>query len=94
MTDDDYMMLIFLILGLGIIVIWQFLATRRLKRRVSTLELRLTQPAADSGALGAPPKARDGEVDDLRKRVQVLERIATDGNPALEREIEDLRRAG
>ena len=95
MTDDDYMLLIFLILSLGVLVISQLLATRRLKKRVSALELQVTQPAQP----GRPPDVnpavtRGGEVDELRKRIQVLERIATDGNPVLEREIEELRSAG
>ena len=96
MYDDELMIMMFTMIGLAIIVLRQFFTTRRLKKRVSALELRTVQPAAHPVDLidSSPPNARDSEVDVLRKRVQVLERIATDGNPVLEREIEALRRAG
>lgn len=64
----------------------------RLRRKIERI--------AERGALKAPTLAElpvkqfDPEVEQLRKRVQVLERIATDGNPVLDQEIEALRRAG
>ena len=96
MYDDELMIMMFTMIGLAIIVLRQFFAVRRLKKRVAALELRAIHPAgnaADQLEL-VPQKARDSDVEDLRKRLQVLERIATDGNTMLEREIESLRHTG
>ena len=96
MYDDELMIMMFTMIGLAIIVLRQFFVMRRLKKRIDAFELRMIQPAANPAGLvdPSPPAARESEVHELRKRVQVLERIATDGNQILEREIEALRHVG
>ena len=96
MYDDELMIMMFTMIGLAIIVLRQFFVTRRLKKRVSALEVGLAPPPAQPASLPdhSPSSARDTEVSELRQRVQVLERIATDGNQVLDREIEALRHAG
>ena len=93
---DELMIMMFTMIGLAIIVLRQFFVTRRLKMRVSALELGMNQSATAATALTdvATTPARETDVSELRKRIQVLERIATDGNPVLEREIEALRHTG
>ena len=96
MYDDELMIMMFMMIGLAIIVLRQFFVTRRLKKRVAALEMQLPQSAGHTAGLmeASTPAARDSEVLELRKRVQILERIATDGNQILDREIEALRDAG
>ena len=96
MYDDELMMLMFAVIGLAVIALRQYFVSRRLRKRLDALELRTIQPATHhpEAMLAAPAAPRESDVDALRKRIQVLERIATDGNPVLDREIEELRRAG
>ena len=90
MSDDDYMFLVIAILALAIMAVWQFRAMRRLRKRVGELETRIAGPAAESEHLDQP-SARDRQVEDLRNRVHVLERIATDRENSLARQIDELR---
>ncbi len=96
MSDDEIAMMISTIMVLGIAVVWLLVSNRRLKRRMAQQEARLE--AKLDAALSEPTAARalpaHQELDELRKRVQVLERIATDDSPKLARDIEALRHTG
>ena len=77
----------------------KFYAVRRLRKkldRISDAALASLEgsPAAQMPVVAAAPQRESDELLQLRRRVQVLERIATDGNPTLEREFDDLRRVG
>ena len=93
MTDDDYMFLVIAILGLAIMAVWQFLAMRRLRKKVRQLETSMAGSATKSAQLEQSPvtPAHEKQMEELRNRVQVLERIATDRETSLAREIEELR---
>ena len=90
MTDDDYMFLVIAILGLALMAVWQFFAMRRLRKKVREVESSIARPATQGEQLEQRP-AHDRQVEDLRNRVHVLERIATDRETSLAREIEELR---
>ena len=92
MTDDDYMFLVITILGLAIMAVWQLFAMRRLRKKVRQLESDMAGSGTKSELeqSGVTP-AHEKQVEDLRNRVQVLERIATDRETSLAREIEELR---
>ena len=86
MTDSEFT------LGVGIFMLlaaFQQFRIVRLRRKIERFAEAATERPAQ--AVNAGPAA---EYDELRKRVQVLERIATEGSPTLERELEELRRAG
>ncbi|MEJ7776375.1 MAG: hypothetical protein WKF52_03090 [Sphingomicrobium sp.] len=62
-------------------------ARKRIKALTTAAEA-VQQAPLPSPATPAP------EIKQLKQHVQVLERIATDGNPVLDREMEELRRHG
>jgi len=80
MTDGEYSLLMLVGL-LALVSVYLIAVVRSQKKRITEL--------SESGA--AAPVARDEEVKRLRARIQVLERIATDGKPSLERELDELR---
>ena len=90
MTDSEFTFTIFLGIFIFLTAFQQF--------RIVRLRWKIER-IAEGAALKAPevvhqPATRSPEMDELRKRIQVLERIATDGGPALDRELDALRRAG
>jgi hypothetical protein len=86
MTDNEFTLFVFLGIFMLLSAFQQFRLVR-LRRKIERI--------AEGGAMmAAPTVPADPEVEALRKRVQVLERIATDGNPRLNQEIEALRHAG
>ena len=95
--SEEFTIMMIMILGLGAWVIFLLASNWRLKRKLNRLndklEMKFDTVLAATPAPAALP-AREAEFEELRKRVQVLERIATDGNPILDREIESLRRTG
>ena len=94
MTDSEFAMFVFLWI-FGAIILLQAWRIHRYRKKIETIALSSAAPKVAEPAPMLPPAARrDEEFDALKKRVQVLERIATDGSPALEREIDELRRAG
>ncbi|GAA4009362.1 hypothetical protein [Sphingomonas humi] len=81
----------------GAWTIYLLIRTSALKRRLRLQSERLAQTEklaqftqAPTAALTAAPQ-RDEEIVELRKRVQVLERITVDHEHSLSREIEELR---
>ena len=94
MSEDEAIVLMFYSIGVTLLLAWLLISNRRLKRKLRMLDQQVQTPADSSPRLAPAATARDSEVEELRKRVQVLERIATDGNPVLEREIDALRRTG
>ena len=86
MTDGEYTLL--MLLGLvTLCAVYLFAIVRSQKKTIAQLTAQALRPVA---AGEAPPES-SSEVETLRKRVQVLERIATDGNSTIEREFEELR---
>jgi hypothetical protein len=86
MTDNEFTLFVFLGIFMLLSAFQQFRLVR-LRRKIERI--------AEGGAMKAAPTVpANPEVEALRKRVQVLERIATDGNPRLNLEIEALRHAG
>ena len=90
MTDDDYMFLVIAILGLAVMVVWQFVAMRRLRKEVRGLGSSSAKPATKSEQLEQSP-GHDRQVEDLRNRVQVLERITVEKENSLSKQIDELR---
>lgn len=87
MSEDEAIVLMWVSFAMALAVVRLLWVNRKLKR-----QLREQAAPAPAAAIPAPAE-RPTEVEELRKRVQVLERIATDGNPTLVREIEALRQA-
>ena len=90
MTDDDYMFLVIAILGLAVMVVWQFVALRRLRKEVRGMGSSIAGPATQSEQL-EQSLGQDRQVEDLRNRVQVLERITVEKEHSLSKQIEELR---
>jgi hypothetical protein len=80
MTDGEYSLLMLVAL-LALASVYLLAVVRNQRKRIAEL----------SQAGAAVPVERDEEVKRLRARVQVLERIATDGKPSLEMELDELR---
>ena len=90
MTDSEFTFSIFLGIFMLLTVFQQYRIIR-LRRKIE----RIAEGAAARPIeVARPPVQNSAELDELRKRVQVLERIATDGNPTLDHQFEELRRAG
>lgn len=99
-TEDEYMLVLVWALAFTALNIYLLLRNRYLKRRLAAT----TGAAPTVGLIGkikakkkfvaTPVLERDDEVAELRKRVQVLERITVDQENSLAREIEALRQAG
>jgi hypothetical protein len=88
MSDGDYTLL--MLLGLVTLCAVYLLAVVRSQKK---LLRSLTAGVDASKADGAAPDHGKQEVEVLRERVKVLERIATDGNRTLDREFDELRGA-
>ena len=94
MTDSEFTMFVFLwIFGAGIVI--QTVRLFLLRKKFDRLALRnaqATQPAPAPVERIAQSRDED-ELERIKKRLQVLERIATDGSTRLDSELEALRRA-
>ena len=96
MTDGEFTMFVFLWI-FGGIILFQWWRIHRYRNKIERIALNgLAAPKAPELRLAAEPAPAAGseEFEALKKRVQVLERIATDASPTLERELDELRRAG
>ena len=96
MNDDELLMTIFLwIFGITILVQWWRL--HRYRKKIEQFALGGVTAKARPDPVRAIAETaspqRDDELDRIKKRLQVLERIATDDNNRLESEFEALRRA-
>ena len=94
-SEDEFIVAMMCALLFGAWTIYLLLRNRALKKRLEREETR--SGAILSAMRQAPlpqPAARDDEVSELRKRVQVLERITVEKEHSLSREIEALRQAG
>ena len=91
MTDDELMVWIWVMVAMVLWIAKLKWSNRKLRKKLALAvepvpaALPIAQPV-----LTATPTP---EVERLRARIEVLERIATDGNHSLDREIEALRRA-
>jgi Tfp pilus assembly protein PilX len=86
MSDADYTLL--MLLGLvTLCAVYLLAVVRSQKRLIRSLTADANAPKA------AEADTENQEVEVLRKRIQVLERIATDGNRTLDREFDQLRGA-
>ena len=93
MSDDEFFTMLFITFAVTLWVMRLVYVNRKLKKTVAALESGAAEAAAPQ-ALEPQQPQRAAEVDELRQRVQVLERIVTDGSPTLSREIDSLRQAG
>lgn len=97
MYEDEMIVAIWVAIALAFWVVKLKWTNRKLRKKVAALEQLPTVAAGPTPA--APPvppqlvAEQSPEMARLRARIEVLERIATDGNHSLEREIEALRRA-
>ena len=96
MTDSEFTMFVFLwIFGAGIVI--QTVRLFLLRKKFDRLALRSAQAAPKVPApVDRIAQSRDEdelELERIKKRLQVLERIATDGSTRLDSEWEALRRA-
>ena len=87
MTDNEFTMFIMLGLISAYAVFLRF-QVRALRRKIEGIAVASATPAIPKTV--AP---EDPQINELKKRVQVLERITTDGHSSLDREIESLRHA-
>ncbi len=90
MSEDEFFMMLLITIALTLCVVRLVYVNRKLKKKVAVLEAGATAALAPH-PVGPQQPQRSPEIDELRQRVHVLERIATDGNPLLRHEIEALR---
>ncbi|MDQ3145105.1 MAG: hypothetical protein M3Q57_09565 [Pseudomonadota bacterium] len=90
MTDEEGMLFALFVLT-ALFAIYQRYRIIKLRKTIENIALNSAQPAPPAALAPEALPARDQELDVLKRRVQVLERIATDGSPTLEREFERLR---
>ena len=94
MTDSEFTMFVFLwIFGAAVVI--QTVRLFLLRKKFDRLALRNAQSAPPAPApVERIAQSRDeDELERIKKRLQVLERIATDGSTRLDSELEALRRA-
>lgn len=88
MHEDEFFAVV-TIIALGLFVLRLLWANLALKKRLKLAERSGPVPAMAAPAPAPPTSNR--EVEELRHRVQVLERITVDKENSLAREIENLR---
>ena len=93
MTDSEFTMLV--LLGISsAIILFQWWRISRYRRKIEKIAMARMVAAPPSLPVAAVPSERDDEeLVRIKQRLQVLERIATDGNHRLDDEFEALRRA-
>ncbi|MBA2635992.1 MAG: hypothetical protein H0U83_04795 [Sphingomonas sp.] len=79
---------------LGLVNLYAIYVRLRLRGARKRIKALTTAAEAVQQAPLPSPATPAPEIEQLKQRVQVLERIATDGNPMLDREMEELRRHG
>jgi hypothetical protein len=89
MNDSDFIFSIFLCLFM-LLAAFQQVRIVRLRRKIEKIA---EASAVRQATTTIEARSDSPEMVELRKRVQVLERIATDGSPRLDAEFEELRRA-
>lgn len=94
MTDSEFVMFMGLWI-LGGLLLLQTLRLWHLRRKFIRLAMDApkAEPVQVAPVRDVPVARDDDEMDRIKKRLQVLERIATDDNNRLESEFEALRRA-
>jgi hypothetical protein len=94
MTDSEFTMFVFLWI-FGGIILFQWWRIHRYRNKIEQLAFDHAKVKPQPVQAIAPPadSRRDEELERIKKRLQVLERIATDDNNRLESEFEALRRA-
>ncbi|MDQ3077312.1 MAG: hypothetical protein M3Q83_00545 [Pseudomonadota bacterium] len=94
MTDEEGILFALFILT-ALFAMYQRYRIIKLRRTIENIALQSALPVSPAAAAAreASPPALDKELETVKRRLQVLERIATDGSPTLEREFDDLRRS-
>lgn len=96
-SEDEFIVAMMCALLFGAWTLYLLIRNRSLKKRLRFELERSLQFAKASAPAPAPAlpqeRARDDEIIELRKRVQVLERITVEKEHSLAREIEELRHA-
>ena len=85
MTDGEYSLLMLLGL-LALCAVYLFAIVRNQKKVIAALSIPTSTTPAD-----AQLAQKEREIEDLRQRIQVLERITVEKENSLAREIEELR---
>ena len=94
MTDSEFTMFVFLwIFGAAVVI--QTVRLFLLRKKFDRLALRSAQiaPTVPAPVERIAQSRDEDELERIKKRIQVLERIATDGSTRLDSELESLRRA-
>ena len=93
MNDGELMVMIWLMIGMGLWIVRLKWVNRKLNRQLAAQALAAAAPALPLPAAATPATRpeRDAEMERLRERVAVLERITVDKENSLAREIDGLR---
>ena len=92
-SEEEFVVAMLCAIAFGTWTLYLLLRTRSLKKRLKAelqRSLQFARAAAPPAALPQQP-ARDEDIMELRKRIQVLERITVEQEHSLSREIEELR---
>ena len=94
MTDSEFTMFVFLWI-FGGIILFQWWRIHRYRNKIEQLAFDHAKAKHEpvQALVQATEPQRDEELERIKKRLQVLERIATDENGRLESEFEALRHA-
>ena len=87
MNDDELMVMIWLMIGMGLWIVRLKWVNRKLNKQLAA---QAALPVAPAPATVAEPE-RDREMTRLRDRVAVLERITVEKENTLARQIDELR---
>ena len=92
-SEDEFIVAMLCAIAFGLWTCYLLLRNRSLKKRLRVEQSRSLQfaRAATLPAAPSPVEHRDDDIVELRKRIQVLERITVDKEHSLAREIEELR---
>lgn len=88
MNDDELMVMIWLMIGMGLWIVRLKWINRKLKKQ---LTIQAAIPVTPAALVAEARPERDGEMERLRERVAVLERITVEKENTLSRQIEQLR---
>lgn len=92
-SEDEFIVAMMSALLFGAWTLYLLFRNRQLKKKLGFEQAiaKAVAAAPPAAPLPAPSAIREEEFAELRKRVQVLERITVDKESSLAREIEDLR---
>lgn len=95
MSDSEFTMFVFLWIFGGIILFqwWRIHCYRNKIERIALGGMPTVKPELVSAVPQSTNPQRDEELERIKNRLQVLERIATDGSSRLDSEFHELRRA-